>query len=146
MSEAARRALQELEASILFAPDFPKRLTYTQPQLAALRQAKSVNVHGPALEAIERTGDQVEELRCLVKLLGKERYHQSVPALSRLWKECALQPVWVPVGHALFNIGTPEAMETLVPLIEDHDWFARHMAFKAVFARGSGAAFGSGYF
>src|SRR5262245_30718390 len=29
MSEAARRSLAELQASILFASDFPKRITYT---------------------------------------------------------------------------------------------------------------------
>src|SRR5262245_38729484 len=29
MSEAARRSLEELQASILFASDFPKRITYT---------------------------------------------------------------------------------------------------------------------
>jgi hypothetical protein len=141
MTKAARRALEELEASILFAPDFPKRLTYTQPQLAELLKAKLANVHGPGIEAIERARDQIGNLRPLVDLLGKEHYHQSVPALSRLWKECALQPVWRKVGHALFEIGTPEAMEALLSSIEDHDWFARHMAFKAAFARGSGAAF-----
>jgi hypothetical protein len=49
--------------------------------------------------------------------------------------------VWVSVGHALFKIATPEAMAVLLSLIEDHDSFARHMAIKAAFARGSKAAF-----
>jgi hypothetical protein len=43
-------------------------------------------------------------------LLGRERYEPSVPTLTRLWKDCALQPAWVAVGHALFKIATPKAM------------------------------------
>jgi len=78
----------------------------------------------------------VQHLRNLV-----ERYEPSVPILARLWKDCALQPVWVAVGHALFKIATPEAMDALLSSIEDQDWFARHIAIKAVFARGSTVAF-----
>jgi hypothetical protein len=32
MSEAARRSLEELQASILFAPDFPRRISYTRAE------------------------------------------------------------------------------------------------------------------
>jgi HEAT repeat protein len=48
--------------------------------------------------------------------------------------------VWQAAGHALFNIATPEAMTALLSSMEDHDWFGRHMAIKAAFARGSSAA------
>src|SRR5262245_40118041 len=108
MSEGARRSLEELEASILFAPGFPKRVAYTRPQYLELLKERSANVHAPQLDAIERAGDQVQLLRNLVNLLGRERYEPSVPILERLWKDCALQPVWVAVGHALFEIATPE--------------------------------------
>ena len=80
-------------------------------------------------------------LRNLIDLLGRERYEPAVPILARLWKDCALQPVWVAVGHALFKIATTDAMAVLLSSIEDQDSFARHMAIKAAFARGSSAAF-----
>jgi hypothetical protein len=141
MSEVARHSLEELQASILFAPDFPRRITYTHPEHLDLLNARSSTMYAPGLAAIERARDQVHHLLTLVQLLGRERYELSVPILSRLWKDCALQPVWVAVGHALFNIATPEAMTVLLSSIEDHDHFARHMAIKAAFARGSSAAF-----
>src|SRR5215467_11134298 len=141
MSEAARRSLEELQDSILFASDFPKRITYARPQYLELLNARSADVHAPGLEAIERARNQVAHLRNLVDLLGRECYAPGVPILARLWKDCALQPVWVAVGHALFKIATPEAMTALLSSIEDQDWFARHMAIKAAFARGSSVAF-----
>ena len=143
MSEVARRSLEELQASILFTPSFPKRITYTRPQYLELTKARSTNMHVPALQAIERARDQVPHLWNLVNVLGRERYEPSVPALAHLWKDCALLPVWAAVGHALFKIATPEATAALVSSIEDHDpmMFAQHMALKAVFARGSSAAF-----
>jgi hypothetical protein len=141
MSEAARRSLEELQASILFASEFPKRITYTRPQFLELLEARSANVHAAGLEAIERARNQVEHLRNLVDLLGRERFEPSVPILARLWEDCALQPVWVAAGQALFKIATPEAMDALLSSIEDQDWFARHIAIKAVFARGSTPAF-----
>jgi hypothetical protein len=141
MSEAARRSLEELQASILFAPDFPRRITYTHAEHLELLKARSTKMYAPGLEAIERARDQWDHLRSLVDLLGRERYEPSVPILARLWKDCALQPVWVAVGHALFKIATPEAMAVLLSSIEDHDSFGRHMAIKAAFARGSNAAF-----
>jgi hypothetical protein len=141
MSEAARRSLEELQASILFAPDFPRRITFTHAEYLELLKARSTKMHASGIEAIKRARDQVNHLRSLVDLLGRERYQPGVPILARLWKECALTPVWVPVGHALFNIATPEAMVVLLSSIEDHDPFGRHMAIKAAFARGSSAAF-----
>ena len=112
MSEAARRSLEELQASILLASDFPKRITYTHPQYLELLKARSADLHTPGLEAIERARNQVRNLRNLIDLLGRERYEPAVPILARLWKECALQPVWHGVAelevsvdrHALGNI------------------------------------------
>jgi hypothetical protein len=138
MSEAARRSLEELQASILFAPDFPRRIRYADLDLL---KARSMEMYAPGLEAFERARDQVNHLQSLVNLLGRERYEPAVPILARLWKDCALQPVWTAVGHALFNIATPEAMAVLLSSIEDYDCFGRHMAIKAVFAHGSSAAF-----
>ena len=141
MSKAARRSLEELRASILFAPNFPRRVTYTHAQYLQPMQARSTEVYAPGREAMQQARDQVGHLRGLVRLLGRERYEPSVPVLVRLWKGCALEPVWVAVGHALFEIATPEAMAVLMSAIEDHNSFGQHMAIKAAFAAGSTAAF-----
>jgi len=141
MSKAAGRSLEELQASILFAPDFPRRITYTHAEYLELLNARSLEMYAPGLQAIERARDQVRHLEDLVDLLGRERYEPAVPLLARLWKDCALNPVWSGAGHALFKIATPEAMAALLSSIEDHDWFGRHMAIKAAFAHGSAAAF-----
>ena len=141
MSESAARALEELEASLLFDADFPRRVSYTAQQYRELMNARSAELHRPGLEAIERARSDYARLEGLVTTLGRERYEPAVPTLAQLWRDCALQPVWVQVGHALFAIATPEAMDALRSLIEDHDNFARHMAFKSVFIRGSSEAF-----
>src|SRR5262249_6044648 len=98
-------------------------------------------MYARGIAAMERARDQCDHLRSLVDLLGRERYAPGVPLLARLWKECALEPVRVAAGHALFEIATPEAMAALLSSIEDHDGFARHMAIKAAFGAGSTAAF-----
>jgi hypothetical protein len=94
MSEAARRSLEELEASILLAPDFPRRVAYTHTEYLELLKARSTEMYAPGLAAIERARDQVNHLQSLVDLLGRERCKPGVPVLARLWKDCALQPVW----------------------------------------------------
>jgi hypothetical protein len=142
MSKAAHRSLEELQASILFAPDFPRRVTYTRAEYLELLKSRSTEMRATGFEAIERVSGRVDaHLRSLVDLLGRERYEPGVPILARLWKDCALHNVWVAAGHALFDIATPEAMAVLLSSIEDHDWFGRHMAIKAAFASGSTAAF-----
>lgn len=141
MSASAARALKQLQVSMLFDADFPRRVSYTEPQYGALMEARADNLHQPGLEAIERARTQYADLEALVATLGRERYDPAVPTLARLWRECALQPVWVKVGHALFEIATPNALEALRSLTEDHENFAQHMAFKAVFVRGSTEAF-----
>src|SRR5215813_12070097 len=137
MSEAACRALEELQASILFAPDFPRRITYTHTEYVELLKARSTEMDAAELEAMKRARDQVDHLWSLVDVLGRERYGPGVPILAQLWKECALHLVWEAAGHALFKIATPEAMAVLMSAIEDHDRFGRHMALKAAFACGS---------
>jgi hypothetical protein len=144
MSKAALRSLEELQASILFAPDFPRRVKYTHAEFLELLNAGSSEAHAPGIAAFETVGrDQDRHLRDLVDLLGRERYEPGVPILARLWKECALHNVRVAAGHALFRIATPEAMAALLSAIEDHDDFGRHMAIKAAFAYDSSAAFDS---
>jgi hypothetical protein len=99
MSKAARQSLEELQASILFAPDFPRRVTYTHTEYLELLKARSTEMYAPGLEAIERARDQVNHLQSLIDLFRREHYEPAVPILARLWKDCALQPVWTAVGH-----------------------------------------------
>ena len=54
MSEAACRALEELQASILFAPDFPRRITYTHTEYVELLKARSTEMDAAELEAMKR--------------------------------------------------------------------------------------------
>jgi hypothetical protein len=63
MSEVARRSLEELQTSILFAP---KRITYARPQYFELAKSRSAKMHAPGLQAIERARDQILHLRNLV--------------------------------------------------------------------------------
>ena len=71
MSEAARRSLAELQDSVLFAPDFPVRITYTRRQFVELSKARSAEMDAPGIAAIDCAGNQVEHLRNLVDLLGR---------------------------------------------------------------------------
>jgi hypothetical protein len=142
MSATASRALEDLKTSILFSPGFPRRLSFTHAQhMELVKERREDALYEAGIAAIRRAGDQVEHLRTCVNLLAEERYGPAVPLLSRLWVECALDPVWVAVGHALFAIGTQEALAALLFLLEDQEHFAQHMAIKAVFARGSGPAY-----
>jgi hypothetical protein len=70
MSEAARRSLEELQASILFAPDFPRRISYTHAEYLELLEARSTKMHAPGIEAMKRARDQVGYLESLVDRLG----------------------------------------------------------------------------
>jgi hypothetical protein len=142
MSAAAAQALETLAASILFEPGFPKRVSYSHRQYLAIRAARSEDLlYAAGIAAIEQARDQVGALSDCVELLGAARHEPAVPLLAQLWQDCALQPVWVAVGHALFEIGTGESLSSLLTLLEDPDYFAHHMAIKAVFARGSGPAY-----
>jgi hypothetical protein len=48
MSEAARRSLEYLQASILLAPDFPRRITYTHAEYLELLNARSLEMYAPS--------------------------------------------------------------------------------------------------
>jgi len=134
MSDAAKQALEELLASILFQADFPKRVCMTGKAWAVLSDKKRYPLHRPSLKAIEKARPVRRHLEGLVSTLGKYRYEPATATLIQLWRECALVPVRVKVGHALYEIGTPEAWTALKALLDDSDHLSRFLAIKATFA------------
>ena len=101
MSDAAKQALQELQASILFRADFPKRVWMTGRARAALSEGDQYALHSPSVEAIKKAQTVCRHLEDLVKTLGTSRYQPATAVLIQLWRECALVPVRVAAGHAL---------------------------------------------
>ena len=141
MARDPGETLRELEASILFAPDFPKRISHSHDQSQRLSQSEIEAWRRPKLEAIERGRSTYKHLCDLVRELGKARYQPAVPALARLWHECALEPVRVVAGHALFEMGTEQAWRALDEMVEDSDHLSLYLAVKVMFARDPGKAY-----
>src|SRR5262244_416152 len=106
MSDRSASILHELEHSILFEPDFPKRVGYTHDQWESFSKEAVIASHGPSIRAIERARGVYQHLREIVLQLGDERYEPAIPMLARLWRECAVEPVRVAAGHALFAMET----------------------------------------
>lgn len=109
--------LRKLQNSDLFSPDFPKRIRYTHAEWAALPEDAMRGVHAPGIAAISRATNY-RELDDIVRELGRTKYEPAVPTLTALWNECALVPVRIASGHALREIGSPEARAALQTLIE----------------------------
>jgi len=116
MSKAAGRSLEELQASILFAADFPRRITYTHAEYLELLNARIVgDVRAPGSRpssVAPRSGAPSRGPRRSAR--AGSATSRPFPLLARLWKDCALNPVWSGAGHALFKIATPEAMAALL--------------------------------
>jgi hypothetical protein len=68
-----------------------------------------------------------------IRKLGAARYQPAMPLLVRLWTSCPVSPVQTAAAHALFDMESSEARAVLRAGIEDHDSFARFMAFKVAF-------------
>jgi hypothetical protein len=132
---SVQQILRELEGSILLAPDFPRRIRVTAREFDAMSKAERVALHEISLEAMARACEHVSYLEAMVRRLGATRYEPAVPLLSRLWRECALAPVWLEAGHALLDIATPQAWDALEGALEDADSLARALAVCAMFSR-----------
>jgi hypothetical protein len=127
--------LRELETSVLFAPDFPRRINVTFDEAQALSPVEKERQQQPQHDAIAQARSEFRRLQDLVSGLGKTRYVPAIPTLARLWHECALVPVRIAAGHALLAIGTEEAWQALEAMIDDGDDLSRRLAVKAVFER-----------
>jgi len=133
--------LRELQESILFDPGFPKRLENIHAQMASLSNEEARARHEPQREAIERARAAYAHLGNLARKLGAARYEAALPTLAQLWRECALVPVRVAAGHALFAMGTDEARSVLESMIEDSDHLSVFLGVKAVFDRDPSQAY-----
>jgi hypothetical protein len=141
MAQGEAEMLRELEESVLFAPDFPKRLGYNHEQQASLSKEEALRRHEPSLAAIERASDSFGHLGGLARRLGTARYEPAIPTLARIWRECALVPVRINAGHALFAMQTDEARSVLESMIEDSDHLSSFLGVRAVFDRDPDRAF-----
>lgn len=133
-------AMRQLEESGLLDPDFPRRWSATHAQFAQATDVELAARNEPGIEAIDLVPDHADLVE-VVRLLGRERHTPAVPLLTRLWGECALQPVWVAAGHALREIGTAEARAALQDAIEDSDHLAVFLAVRATFDEDPMAAY-----
>ena len=77
----------------------------------------------------------------LVRELGRLRHVPAVPILVRLWERCPVVPVRQAAGHALFQIGTPEAHAALQGALEEADHLATFLAIKSIVASDPASAF-----
>jgi hypothetical protein len=97
--------LKKLQQSEVYAADFPIRQQLTNS----------------------------EELVNIVWTLAKAKYVDAVPALVQIWRLCTLMPLRTAAGHALREIGTPEARAALIATIDDADTFSIYMGIRAIF-------------
>jgi hypothetical protein len=133
MADAAADILRELEASVLFAPDFPQRTRYSNEEWVALSKAAIEEGRRPQREALQRAGLAWKPLVDLIRGLGEARYEKAIPTLARLWHGCALGPVRVTAGHVLFAMHEDEARRALIALIDDSDPLSVALGVRAVF-------------
>jgi hypothetical protein len=136
-----RALLRQLEASVLFAEDFPRRARISVAQWASLPQQARLEAERPAMAAIERARATHKALADIVKALGVARYDPAVPLLAKLWHDCPLVPVRTPAGYALRAIGSPAARSALVELIDDADELSVVQAVRAIFDADPAQAF-----
>ncbi len=132
--------LDTLKKSVLFSADFPRRGRHSHAEWAGLGEEKHTRSHEPGLIAIRRAKN-AWDLADAVNQLGGAKYTAAVPLLAELWAGCALQPVRNAAGHALCAIGTPEARQALLGLIEDSDHLSVFLAVAAVFDDDAATAF-----
>lgn len=141
VSPESERLLSELRASILFAPDFPKRAALTYAERASLGPDRTAEVQRPGLQAIERARPVVKQLEAMVRGLGQSRYEPAVPLLAELWRTCALEPVRIAAGHALYALQSDAARQALESTIEDSDLLSTFLAIRAAFDCDPGSAY-----
>jgi hypothetical protein len=80
----------------------------------------------------------------LARELGRARYVPALGLLARVWRHALIMPLRTAAGHALFDLGTPEAHAALQDALEDaepHSHLPAFLAIKSIVATGPHAAF-----
>lgn len=135
MSQSEAQLLRELQDSILFESGFPNRVSRAHEEVKKGPKEDSDAKDRPELRAIELGRNFVTHLEGIVRKLGAARYEPAIPTLAQLWRECALVPVRIAVGHALFAMHTEDARYALESMIEDSDHLSLFLGVRAVFDR-----------
>ena len=128
----ARQLLITLQKSEVFAADFPRRTRLTHAELSQLPEEEHHKLHQPGLDAIARVKSS-RTLADIARQLGAAKHEPAIPTLAAIWKDCGLVPLRTAAGHALRQIGTPEARAVLVELIEDSNHLSVFLAVRAIF-------------
>jgi hypothetical protein len=85
-----------------------------------------------------------QRARDLLGELGRARCIQATELLARLWRHSLILPLRIAAGHALFDLGTPEAHAALQSALEDAEpvgHFPTFMAIKSIVATEPRTAF-----
>jgi hypothetical protein len=127
--------LQQLQDSILFQPDFPRRITYTHAEWRRLPDEQKGASHQPGLEAINRAREIWPRLRDAVTAIGAARHEPAIPTLAHLWRHCALAPIRTATGHALYRMRTESAWNELASMIDDSAHPSAYLGAKATIER-----------
>jgi hypothetical protein len=141
MSQEAEDILMELRASLLFSPDFPKRVSCSIADWELLTEGERRALDQVSLEAMQRARAAYRPWEEAVRTLGEARYTPAIPLVAQLWQDCALIPVRVTAGHALLAMDDPASYDALEWLIEDREPISVHLGIRAVFRRNPFAAF-----
>jgi hypothetical protein len=139
-NDQLNRLLGTLKEWVLFSEDFPRRWRLSQEEWARLGEDGRGRSHEPSLFAIRRATN-TWELVDVVNQLGKSKHSAAVPLLADLWANSALQPLRNAAGHALRGIGTPQARQALLDLIDDSDNLSVYLAVATVFDDNPAKAF-----
>jgi hypothetical protein len=83
-------------------------------------------------------------MRETIRTLGQSRFAPAVPLLVRIWRHSLIIPLRLAAGHALFDIGTPDAHAALQSALcdaNDQTYLPTFLAIKSLIASAPDAAF-----
>lgn len=130
--------LAALRNSAVFGEDYPRRQRITHRQFAEFSNEELRDFWKIPVRAAELAPNALD-LRFLASGLGEAKYRPAIPTLIELWKNCPLLPLREGVGWGLWELGTPECLQTLIETLDEHD--CDYMAIVAVFTRDEKSAF-----
>ncbi|AGJ58869.1 hypothetical protein ACFWX5_24335 [[Kitasatospora] papulosa] len=129
---AGARVMESLLEALAAWPDLGIRARLSVEQRSSLTADEAKAYQDVSLSAVRSVAGG-RAVSNQIRALGRLRYEPSVSTLIGLWEQCPVQPVAVAAAHALFEIGTAEARDTLRKGIHDHEHLGRFMALKVMF-------------
>ncbi|QNA70585.1 hypothetical protein C8250_000130 [Streptomyces sp. So13.3] len=138
---AGAQVLESLLEALAAWPDLGVRARVSIEQWSGLTADEARAYQDVGISAV-RSVDGGRAVSDQVRALGRMRYEPSVSTLIGLWEQCPVHPVAVAAAHALFEIGTAGARDTLRKGIHDHEHLGQFMALKVMFTD-EGTAWGN---